>query len=307
MILVIILYAIFGFSFALGKMMVAHVHPLFAVGMRMMTGGTVLLLWALTRTKPRCYPMKSDIKYYALLTIFGIFIPYTLRLWALQEVTSTKAALLFNTAPFFTALAAVIFNCERLHKLQIFSLIIGFAGTIPILLTGSPTEDAISWGFVSIYELGLIVSAASMGASFLVTHELVKNRGCPPYLANGISTLCGGMLAMGGSVIFEPCPIKTSFSCFAMVMVLQLILSNIICSNLQASLMKKYSPTFISFAGFLSPLFASMYGMLFFGESITWHFFASFFIIAAGLGLYTLGEKKKRHPYPYPDQPPVNQ
>ncbi len=307
MVLVVILYALFGFSFTLGKMMVMHAYPLFAVGMRMTIGGLILLIWAFTRTQPRCYPQKTDIKYYVLLTIFGILIPYTLRLWALQEVSTMKAALLFNTAPFFTAIAAVIFACERLNCFQYLSLLVGFAGTIPILLTGSPTEDIISWGFLSIYELGLIVSAASMGASFLVTHQLVKHRGCPPYLANGISTFFGGMLAFGGSMAFEPHQIKTTFSCFFMVMLVQLLISNIICSNLQASLMKTYSPTFISFAGFLSPLFASLYGVLLFGEKFTWHFFASFFLIGIGLGLYALGERRKKKISPYPDQPPINQ
>ncbi|MCL5436631.1 MAG: DMT family transporter [Candidatus Dependentiae bacterium] len=307
MFLVVLLYAIFGFSFTLGKMMVVHAHPLFAVGIRMLTGGIILLAWAFTRTKPRCYPQKSDLKYYALLTIFAIFIPYSLRLWALQEVSTMKAALLFNTAPFFTALAAVIFTCERINRFQVFSLFVGFAGTIPILLTGSPTEDIISWGFLSIYELALILSAASMGASFLITHQLVKYRGCPPYLANGMSTFFGGALAFGSSALLEPHPIKTSFGCFATVMLVQLILSNIICSNLQASLLKRYSPTFISFAGFLAPLFASIYGVVLFGERFSWHFFASFVLIGLGLGLYALGERKKRHIYPYPDEPPVNQ
>lgn len=307
MILVVILYALFGFSFTLGKMMVIHVHPLFAVGIRMTLGGLVLLAWAFTRTKPRCYPQRSDLKYYVILTIFGIFIPYTLRLWALQEVSTMKAALLFNTAPFFTALVAIIFACEKINIYQFLSLLIGFAGTIPIIMTGSPTEDILSWGYLSIYELALIVSAASMGASFLATHQLVKHRNCPPYLANGVSTFFGGLLAFSGSMAFEPCPIKTSFSCFLMVMLVQLLVSNIICSNLQASLLKTYSPTFISFAGFLSPLFASLYGVMLFGETFSWHFFASFFLIGIGLGLYALGERHKKKLSPYPDQPPINQ
>lgn len=274
--------------------MVVHAKPLFAVGLRMIIGGCILLGWALTRTSPRCYPQKIDLPYYFKLTIFGIFIPYTLRLWALQEVSTAKAAILFNTAPFFSALFGLIFLKEWLTKTQIIGLIIGFSGTIPVLfVTGSRLEEFRSWGGLSLYEIAIIAAAASMSYSFIITQELVKNRHCPPFLATGVSTLWGGLLALNGSFLFETSPIKTSFAALMGVMLLQILVSNIICSNLQASLLKSYNATFLAFAGFLSPLFASIYGVILFKEELSWHFFASLFGVLIGLLLYTLGEKKK--------------
>ncbi|HBL98933.1 TPA: hypothetical protein DDZ86_04810 [Candidatus Dependentiae bacterium] len=304
MILVIILYALFGFSFSLGKLMVVHAYPLFAVGLRMLIGGSILLLWALTRTKPRCYPCKDDFPLYAQLIIFAIFIPYVFRLWALQEVASSKAALLFNTSPFFSALFARFFLKERINLIQGIGLFIGFGGTIPILLTSSPAEDAFSWGFLSIYELAIILAAASMSYGFIVTQRLVKDRKCPAYLVNGVATLGGGFLAFNASWFFEPVPIKTSFTALLGVMVLQIIVSNLICSNLQANLLKTYSSTFLAFAGFLSPIFASIYGVMLFSETISWHFLASFVLVIVGIGLFTYGEQKKKLSVPPVKFPP---
>lgn len=291
MALVILLYALFGFTFTLGKLMVLHAKPLFAVGLRMLAGGTILLVWSFTRTSPRCAPSKNDFPFYIQLTIFSALLPYVLRLWALQEISIAKASLLFNTAPFFTAVFGFLFLKERLNFIQFFGLCIGFLGTIPILLTSSSVEDAFSWNFISIYELSIIAATASMSYGFIVTQKLVIHRKCPVFLANGIATFSAGCISLGSSFVFEANPIKTSLKAFLFIMTIQLIISNLICSNLQASLFKKYSPTFISLAGFLSPLFASIYGYLLFGERLSWHFFASFFTTLIGIAFYSWGTR----------------
>ena len=69
-----------------------------------------------------------------------------------------------------------------------------------------------------------------------------------------------------------------------------ILIANIICYNLYGYLLSRYSPTFLSFAGFMTPLFAAFLGWLFLGEQVTWHFFATIgFVI---LGLYLFHEKK---------------
>ncbi len=293
MFLIILLYALFGFTFTLGKVLVYHAAPFFAVGLRMAIGGVILLAWSwLNRYKrPSCaVPLHSYWVGYLKLTVFAIFIPYVARLWALQELTTGKAALLFNTAPFFSALLGYLLLRERLSYLQFGALLLGFLGTIPILLTSSPVEDLLSVGIFSLHEIAVIVAAASMSYGFIVMRELVKERGCPPYVANGVATFLGGALALGCSVVFEANPIKTSFVTLLGVMLLQVVISNLLCSNLQAYLLHTYSPTLMSFAGFLSPLFALIYGFFLFGETVSWHFFASFSLIGLALYLYLLGD-----------------
>ncbi|HAU30456.1 TPA: EamA family transporter [Candidatus Dependentiae bacterium] len=297
MLLIVLLYALFGFTFTLGKVLVYHAAPFFAVGLRMAIGGVLLLFWSWWNRyrRPSCVmPLHSYWIGYLKLTVFAIFIPYVARLWALQELSTGKAALLFNTAPFFSALLGFILLHERLTKLQLWALVLGFLGTVPILLTSSPVEELFSIGIFSLHEIAVIVAAASMSYGFIVMRELVKERGCPPYVANGVATFLGGALALSCSVVFEPSPIKTSFLSLLGVMLLQVIISNLLCSNLQAYLLHTYSPTFMSFAGFLSPLFALIYGFLLFGETVSWHFFASFSVIGVALYIYLLGDRSTK-------------
>lgn len=291
MILVVLLYALFGFSFTLGKIILDYATPLFAVGSRMLIAGILLMVFTVAKHKISCYPRRQDWKYYIRLTFFSIFIPYTLRLWALQYVTTTKAALLFNVRPFFTALLVYLIMGIKLNKLQVLGLVIGFIGMIPILLTGTPLEDSIAnVSFMSLPEFAIILAVASMSYGLIIVQKLVKERKCPPYLINAVSMFFGGFFALNTSLVFESNVIKAGILPLAGILGLQILISNIICANLQGHLLRRYSATFMSFASFLGPLFTSIYGVALFKEQITWHFFASFITVIAGLALYSKGE-----------------
>jgi len=79
--------------------------------------------------------------------------------------------------------------------------------------------------------------------------------------------------------------IMLSGYCMALV-----IIANIIGYNLYGYLLTRYSATFLSFAGFMTPLFAALLGWLFLGEQVTWHFFATISMVI--LGLYLFYERK---------------
>jgi drug/metabolite transporter (DMT)-like permease len=295
MFLIFVLYALFGFTFTLGKIILSYAQPFFIVAARMLIGGVGLMSYIYLTKKIDCYPRKTDVKFYIQATLFGILIPYCCRAWALQYISTGKSAFLFNLMPFFTALFAYIFLKEKLNRYKITGLIIGFTGMIPILITGSKLENSAgSWGFLSLPEVITLVAVASFGYHFIVMQNLVKHRGCAPILANGISMLWGGILAFSGSLLFESNWIKGDPKIFLILLFLQILISNIICLNLQAWLLTKYSSTFLSFASFLSPLFASFYGWLFLGEKITINFLLSLIIVITGLGTYYYGEFKQK-------------
>jgi drug/metabolite transporter (DMT)-like permease len=165
---------------------------------------------------------------------------------------------------------------------------------IPILATGGSEEGARGLGFISIPELAIIIGVASMSYSLIIIQKLVKHKETPPYLVNGISMFYGGLLALGASSAFESSVfvqqqepvIKQGILPLIGILSLQILISNILCQNLRASLLKHYSSTFMSFASFLGPVFTSIYGYFLFGEEITWQFLASFSIVLAGLGIY---------------------
>lgn len=293
--LVVLLYAFFGFTFTLGKIVLFYASPFFIVATRMIIGGLALIAYLTFYHKIRCVPDKKDVWLFAQFVFFNIICFYGARSWALQYLTTSKAALLMNLSPFFAALLSYFLLKEKLNATKTLGLVIGFAGFIPQLVAQASPEENV-WGsfmYFSWPEIVLICGVAALSYSMIVLQQLVKHRSCNPLLVNGLSMLYGGA-AMGllsgfiGEKMLFGDPIL-----FSVVIGLQIIVSNILCSNLQAFLLKTYSTTFLSFASFLSPLCALGYGRLLLNEQISWHFFASFIIVIIGLSIYYFDDIKK--------------
>lgn len=308
MILVILLYLLFASTFTLGKAALSYVSPFLFIGVRMIFGGSMLLVYYRFIAREKIVVKKTDWSLFARIIIFHIFCAYTLEFWALEYITSAKACLLYNLSPFVTALLSYALYAEKLSFRQMGGLLIGFLGFIPILLSqGLP--ELLSWhlGFVSVYELALIGSVISSAYGWIIMKNLI-NKGYSFIMINGIGMTGGGILALLLSLYKEGLPMMKQVPVFSQTLVMRygncgesiimlgvyslalILIANIICYNLYGYLLSRYSPTFLSFAGFMTPLFAALLGWLFLGEQVTWHFFATISLVI--VGLYLFHEKK---------------
>lgn len=291
--LVILLNIIFGFAFPLGKLAVELANPFFAVGLRMFVASLWLITFIIVKHKKECYPQRTQWKLLAQMALFVSILPNSLRFWALQYVSVVKSSLLFNIAPFASALWAYLFFNETLTSRKTAGLVLGFVGMVPPLLITAPTEG-IEFFSVSFPELAILAGVSSLAYGMLLTQTLVKHLDCPPYLANATSMFIGGSCVLAFAHATDSQPIKGDLMTFIVVIVAHIIVSNIIGANLQAYLLRHYSTTFISFAGFLSPLCGSLYGWLFFGDTLTWHVVISFACVILGLWLYYLDKPRQQ-------------
>ncbi|HSC24848.1 MAG TPA: EamA family transporter [Candidatus Babeliales bacterium] len=309
MILVVFLYLLFASTFTLGKAALAYVSPFLFIGIRMLLGGSLLLVYYWFFTQQKKSIKADDYLSFLHIIIFHIFCAYTFEFWALKYVTSSKACLLYNLSPFITALFYYFLCNEKITLRQVYGLIIGFLGFIPILIAQSSLEKiGLHIGFLSIYEVALIASVTSSAYGWLIVKNLI-NRQYPLILINGISMLGGGFLALIFSFISEgiphihevPVTIPQLVDLFGLkgerlIMLsgycgLLVIIANIIGYNLYGYLLSRYSPTFLSFAGFMTPLFAALLGWIFLNEHVTWHFFITMIMVI--IGLYLFHDKKE--------------
>jgi drug/metabolite transporter (DMT)-like permease len=291
MFLIILLYTLLGFSFTLGKITLFYASPFYIVGTRMMLGGFGLWLYYYLVKSTSYTFQKKDWPIFMQVTLFGIVVPYCLRAWGLHYLSSTKAAFIFTLMPFFTALFAFLLHKERLSFQKSIGLMIGFLGMMPTLFTGSSLENlAGTFGLFSWPELAMLGAVASFGYNLIALQRLIKVQKCPPELANGLTMLLGGFLSLNLAFIVEPVWIFKSAWKFAGFLLLQIIISNLICSNLQAMLLKRYSSTFMAFAGFLTPLCASFFGWFFLHEEIHIQYLVSLMMVMVGLGMFYFDE-----------------
>lgn len=291
--LIIFMYALFSSSFSVGKQLLTYTSPILLVGIRMVPAGIILIMYQLFRHQKLPKLHKNELFLYLQIIILGIYAAYIFRFWGLKYLASSKTALLFNASPFFTALYSYIFFQEKMTYKQWFGLIIGFIGLIPILSTTSLTEQRFGeFLYISWPEIAILIAVALHSYGWIVVRQLVKHNDHSPAMVNGITMLFGGLLALITAPFVEEVKAIDNFSHFIGWLSYVIIVSNIICYNLYGYLMKHYTATFVSFAGFIVPIFAGFIGWGFLNETITWHFYISCFIVFVGLYLFYQDELK---------------
>lgn len=304
MILILFAYMVLASTFTLGKVALEYVPPFLLIGIRMIIGGGLLLAYQYWGNFKL---WRMDREHWWLLiklTLFHVYFAYILEFWAMQYISSFKACLLFNLSPFLTAFFAYFMFSERLTLQKFVGMTIGLIGFLPILIASAPQEQALgSIGFLSVPEIVMLLSVISGSYGWILMQQCTRDEEYSPMMVNGIAMLVGGVMATMTSFIFEGyphlivpagMPADTPFAellGYAITYIAALvIIANFLFYNLYGWLLTKYSATFLSFAGFTSPLFAALFGWFFLGEVITWHFFVSIVMVFIGLYIFYKNE-----------------
>ncbi len=294
MILIVIMYMLFASTFTIGKLALQYTDPIFFIGLRMALAGCMLLgyLWW---NKQKVFILKTDWKKFIHIMLFHIYCAYVFEFIALQSIHSAKACLFYNFSPFITAALSYFAYNKRISLLQIFGLSIGFCGLMVLIVPHMQGEFyIIDKLFISWPELLMIFSVCSSAYGWIIFKDLVTQKNYSPLLINGVGMLGGGLLALATSLFIEGAPHVTQPPQLLFYTMLLILIANIIGYNMYGYLLKKYSVTFLSFAGFTTPLFAAFFGWLLLSESVTFHFFMSLGLVTVGLAIFYRDEKLNR-------------
>jgi drug/metabolite transporter (DMT)-like permease len=293
---VILLYALFASVFTIAKMGLEVAQPFFLVGTRMMLAGVILLAYQVIVHKQTFNFDKKTWWRILQLGFLNIYLTNVLEFWGLKYLTSFKTCFIYSLSPFFSALFCYLLFSEKLSMKKWIGLLIGFAGFLPILMNQTSSEQETGHFFIfSWAEIAVMLAAICSVYGWIVLMQLVNDSKLSPLTANGSSMLIGGAFALAQSIGFEkwvPLPVS-NLPIYLECTFLLIIVSNLICYNLYGTLLKRYSATFISFAGFTTPLFTALYGWFFLGEVVTWPFYVSFVIVLCGLTIFDQSELKE--------------
>lgn len=241
----------------------------------------------------KAFQIKSEhILPLVILGLVSIYITNIAEIWGIQYMSSAKACLIYSLSPFIAALFAYLILKERLTSKKWLGLCIGFIGLTPILFTHSSSmELAKDLLFISSAEIALIIAVFASVYGWILLKKIVSEYKYSFIMANGISMLIGGTLALAHSYIsgesWTPIPVvEGKYAAFFECALWMTLISNVVCYNLYGHLLKRFSATFMSLAGLVTPLFASLFGWYFLNEVITWHFFASMMLFSVGLALF---------------------
>lgn len=301
MFLVVLLYALFASVFTIAKTGLEYSQPFFLVGSRMLLAGVIMLAYQFLFNRKQFTFEKGHLWRIFRLALFNIYLTNAFEFWGLKYLTSFKTCFIYSLSPFASAILSYFMFADKLSPKKWIGLIIGFAGFLPILLNETSSEEqAGHFFFLSWAEIAVMLAAVSSVYGWILLKKLVKENGYSPIMANGLSMLIGGAMALAHSLCVEdwnPVPVTEALP-FLECAILLILISNLTCYNLYGYLLKRYSATFISFAGFTTPLFTAFFGWLYLGEVVTWPFYASAIIVFAGL--FTFYQEELRQDYYVP-------
>jgi drug/metabolite transporter (DMT)-like permease len=296
--LVILMYAMWSSIFSLGKLTLVHCPPLFLTASRMLLAGLILLAFIALKDR---LSFKLTLKQFlsiALLAVFSIYLTNALEFWSLQHLTAAKTCFIYSLSPFFAALFSYLHFGERMSPLKWLGMLIGFTGFIPVLAMQKGANELLtSLAFLSWPELAMVGAALCSVYGWVLLRLIVKDTTVSPMMANGASMLIGGLFALFHSYLSEPwhpLPVTpTEFPAFMQGTLIMTLISNIICYNLYGMMLKRYTATFLSFMGLLSPIFASLNSWFFLGEAPSPVIFFSTAIVSLGLWLIYSAELRQ--------------
>lgn len=296
--IVILMYAVWSSMFSFAKIALEYSPPIFLTAARMLIAAFILLTYLLVANRSALKLRAKQWLSMALLGFFSVYITNILEFWSLQFLPAAKACFIYSLSPFFAAFFSYLHFGEKMNGRKWIGLSLGIVGIIPVLCLQTGEEGLLSaFSFLSWPSLAMVGAALASVYGWILLRLMVKDQNISPLMANGSSMLIGGAMAFIHSMFVDtwnPTPIMqgTALPFIGWTLMMTLV-SNIICYNLYGMLLKRFTATFLSFMGLLSPLFASLHGWIFLGEIPSSLIFLSTAIVSCGLWIVYGAELKQ--------------
>ena len=282
--LVVILCLLYSTVFIIGKYALCHIPPILLTGSRMVLAGILVLAFQFFFRRNTFLLKKIHWGPVLMVALMGVYLTNILEFWGLQYMESAKASFLCSFYPIVTALLSYLWFQEKINAKQWLGLLLGMSGFVPLLLKMDPEEML---GF-SLPEWAVLLSTVTTAIGWIAMREAVKNRNLCPLMANGLSMLVGGLIALLHSFVTESLNViqQTKIWPALQWLLLLTLVSNILCYNLHAYLLKHFSATYLSFAGLSQPFFTAFLAWFFLAEVLATSFWLSLGLVTLGLYLY---------------------
>ena len=291
-ILLLLLSAIWGGAFTLNKYALEAYSPEILVTGRLLVASLVLIIIVLVIFKKvKVHP--SDWRYYLFMSIVGIVAPFLLISYGQLGIDSSLAGILMSTMPISTLILSHFFlDDERMTKTKLIGFLIAFIGIVILIMSGknilhTSLLDGLSSELMVISGAILYSFAAVYGKRFKITDPLNASTGVTLYSA----------VIMLIYLIFNPNIIPNDFgdmSHLSAVLILG-IFCTAIATIIYFQILQSSGATFISMMNYLIPVWAILFGVIFFNENTVWNYFIGLLIIIFGIQLSQNKENPRKH------------
>ncbi len=268
-----------GFAFMLIAVGLRAFPPLTLVTLRLFLGAVVLY------AVMRCYGhrLPGSLRWwllFALLSVTGNLIPFSLITWAEVHIASGQAGLLMALMPISTLVLAHFFvQQERITGRRLVGVLLGFCGV------------AVLVGADALRGLGgpaLLAQMAVVVATFCYAVNSVLAKRLPPLhgLVVATGTLLAGTLIMLPVSLWLEQPWQLEVSTEAGLAALLLgVFSTGLATWVYFTVVSQVGPNFLSLINYLIPVLSFAAGALLLGEAVSSWQFVGLLAVCSGIAL----------------------
>lgn len=250
--------AIWGASFICNNIALTRFSPLAITCWRVVLATAVILF--ICRLKQLRIPTDMhSLSLFALIGFLNSAAPFTLIAWGQQSVDSAVTALLIATSPFITLLLShFLTSDDRFSVNRLVGLLIGFAGVAVLFGHGVVIGGSGVAGMLAV-----ILAAACYALSAVFIRKLAHL----PSLVIVAGSLLIATILLLPVLLWKFPPWHQLVSTQSLLAVLFLaIFPTAIAYVLRAQIVQTNGAVFMSNAGYLIPLFATIWAWLFLSE-----------------------------------------
>ncbi len=268
-----------GFAFYLIAVALESFQPLTIVNIRLVVGAATLYL--IMRWQGHRFPREGQWwRRFALLTLLGNLIPFSLITWAETEISSSQAGLLMALMPISTMVLSHFFVHEdALTPRRLFGVFLGFGGVV-VLVGGEALEGM--GGSALLAQLAVLLATLAYASNAVYAKRL------PPVDAIVVATgslWVGALMLLPLTLYLEPpAAIVPSVDALGAALILGVV-STGLATWMYFRVVTDCGPSFLSIINYIIPAIAFAAGVLFLNEGAQPSQFAGLLLILAGIAM----------------------
>jgi drug/metabolite transporter (DMT)-like permease len=289
-VLLLVVSAIWGSTFAATKFAVMSLDPTFVTMGRISIGAITMLLVACSRSLslPRSWQVWGKL---IAMAILGNALPFFLLAQASLQAPSGDIATIMGAIPIVTMLIAHVTKSERLNKYRTLGICIGFIGVIFLITGGKMTLDT-SRGFSGHF---IVLAATIVFAMNIIIAKTLPSDLSPVITTLVTSSVSIILLLPVCFTILTTNPFYASKITPLLAVIYLGLFGTGIGYSLYYQLISIAGPTFASMNNYLVPVFGIIVGYTFLDEEITSQQIFAILAIIIGLSVsrYTTTSTKR--------------
>lgn len=299
MLWVIIGFALLASAYTPYKLILAHISPIFFVGLRMGLAGLISCGYYLWKRSPNLRPshLRGDLASIITICFTTTFIPSVLKAFAFKYLISSEAVLIGSLDPFVTAIYAYILFAEAITWRKFFGICLGFCA-VTLLVSIRHTAYGDIFDFTKLFSWPVAAAFGSMVIGrygWIVAQSLLRKERYAPAEINGVTMLGAGMIALVTSAFLgQAAPVETWLNVNVGLPILwTVVVGNLLAYTIYVTSLKRLPVTLISFLGFTVPIASHFYGWFWLSEPLSWKFFLSTAVASLGVLIYAREQREE--------------